>query len=45
MKPAPDKSHFFLTRVKFVGHIIQRNISPRLQCKYAVKITNQSQIL
>ena len=26
MKAAPDKSHFFLTRVKFLGHIIERNI-------------------
>ena len=25
MKAAPDKSHFFLTRVKFLGHIIYRN--------------------
>ena len=25
MKAAPDKSHFFLTRVKFLGHIIERN--------------------
>ena len=25
MKAAPDKSHFFLTRVKFFGHIIERN--------------------
>ena len=25
MKAAPDKSHFFLTRVKFLEHIIQRN--------------------
>ena len=25
MKAAPDKSHFFLTRVKFVGHIIETN--------------------
>ena len=25
MKVAPDKSHFFLTRVKFLGHIIKRN--------------------
>ena len=24
-KAAPDKSHFFLTRVKFLGHIIIRN--------------------
>ena len=25
MKAAPDKSHFFLTRAKFFGHIIERN--------------------
>ena len=25
MKTAADKSHFFLTRVKFLGHIIERN--------------------
>ena len=25
MKAAPDKSHFFLTRVKFLGHITERN--------------------
>ena len=25
LKAAPDKSHFFLTRVKFLGHIIERN--------------------
>ena len=25
MKAAPDKSHFFLTRVKFLGPIIERN--------------------
>ena len=25
MKAAPDKSHFFLTRVKFLGYIIERN--------------------
>ena len=25
MKAAPDKSHFFLTRFKFLGHIIERN--------------------
>ena len=29
MKAAPDKSHFFLTRVKFLGHIIKtNNITP-----------------
>ena len=25
MKAAPDKSHFFLTRVKIIGHIIEKN--------------------
>ena len=25
MKAAPDKSYFFLTRVKFLGHIIEKN--------------------
>ena len=25
LKAAPDKSQFFLTRVKFLGHIIERN--------------------
>ena len=25
LKAAPDKSHFFLTRVKFLGHYVERN--------------------
>ena len=25
IKAAPDKSHFFLTRGKFLGHILKRN--------------------
>ena len=25
MKAAPNKSHFFLTRVKFLGHNIEQN--------------------
>ena len=25
MKASPDKSHFFLTRVKFLGHNIEKN--------------------
>ena len=30
MKAAPDKSHFFLTRVKLLGLIIEKNtITPR----------------
>ena len=31
MKAAPDKSHFFLTRVMFLGHIIETNIIPPLK--------------
>ena len=26
MKAAPDKSHFFLTRVKFLGHILKETL-------------------
>ena len=26
MKAAPDKSHFFLTQVKFLGHIIEKTL-------------------
>ena len=26
MKAAPDRSHFFLTRIKLLGHFIERNI-------------------
>ena len=25
MRAVPDKSHFFLSRVKFLGHIIEKN--------------------
>ena len=25
MEAAPDKSHFFVTRVKFLGHFIEKN--------------------
>ena len=25
-KAVPDKSHFFLTRVKFLGHIIEKTL-------------------
>ena len=28
IKASPDKSHFFLTRVKFLGHIIGNTITP-----------------
>ena len=38
MKAAPDKSHFFLTRVKFVGHIIERStITPLKSCIDAIQ--------
>ena len=33
MKAAPDKSHFFLTRVKFLGHIIERNTITSLKSR------------
>ena len=33
MKAAPDKSHFFLTRVKFLGHIIERNTITALKSR------------
>ena len=33
LNAAPDKSHFFLTRVKFLGHNIERNtITPLKSC-------------
>ena len=31
MKAAPDKSYFFLTRVKFLGHIFERNTITQLK--------------
>ena len=31
MKAAPNKSLFFLTRVKFLGHIIEKNIMTPLK--------------
>ena len=38
MKAIPDKSHFFLTRVNFLGHIIERNfITPLKSRIYAIK--------
>ena len=38
MKAAPDKSHFFLTRVQFLGHIIKRNtITPLKSRIYAIQ--------
>ena len=33
MKAAPDKSQFFLTRVKFLGNIIERNIVTPLKSR------------
>ena len=33
MKAAPDESHFFLTRVKFLGHIIERNTIPPIKSR------------
>ena len=33
MTAALDKSHFFLTRVKFLGHIIERNTITRLKSR------------
>ena len=41
MKAAPDKSHFFLTRVKFLGHIIERNTITPLKSRIdAIKKSN-----
>ena len=33
MKAAPDKSQFFLTRVKFLGHIIESNTITSLKSR------------
>ena len=33
MKAAPDKSHFFLTRVKFLGHIVEKNTITQLKSR------------
>ena len=33
LKAAPDKSHFFLTRVKFLGHNIERNLITQLKSR------------
>ena len=33
MKAAPDKSHFFLTRVNFLGHIIRKDIIIQLKSR------------
>ena len=38
LKAAPEKSHFFLTRVKFLGHNIEREtITPLKSCIDAIK--------
>ena len=38
LKAAPGKSHFFLTRVKFLGHNIERNtITPLKSCIDAIQ--------
>ena len=34
LKAAPDNSHFFLTRVKFLGHIIEKNT--KIPLKYRI---------
>ena len=45
MKAAPDKSHFFLTRVKFLGHIIEKiTITPLKSRIDAIKNSNHLQI-
>ena len=49
LKAAPDKSHFFLTRVKFLGHNIERNtITPLKSCIDAIQklqpLTNKKKI-
>ena len=46
LKAAPDKSHFFLTRVKFLGHNIERNnITPlKLSIDAIQKLTNHQEI-
>ena len=33
MKAAPDKSHFFLTRVKYLGHFIETNTITQLKSR------------
>ena len=43
MKAAPDKSHFFLSRVKFFGNIIERKTTTPL--KYRIDAIQKLQIL
>ena len=35
MKAAPDKSYFFLTRVKFLGHVLEINFITPLKSRIA----------
>ena len=45
VKAVPDKSHFFLTRVKFLGHIIERNtITPLKHASTQLKNFNHIRI-
>ena len=45
LKAAPDKSHFFLTRVKFLGHNIERKTITPLKSRIdAIKNFNHQQI-
>ena len=45
LKAAPDKSHFFLTRVKFLGHNIEQNsITPLKSRIDAIQNSNHQQI-
>ena len=44
LKAAPDKSHFFLTRVKFLGHNIERKTITPLKSRIdAFKSSNHQQ--
>ena len=45
LKAAPDKSHFFLTRVKFLGHNIERKTITPLKSRIdAIQNFNHQQI-
>ena len=33
MKAAPDKSHFFITRIKFLGHIVEKKTITQLKAR------------
>ena len=44
LKAAPDKSHFFLTRVKFLGHNIERKTITPLKSRIdAIQNSNHQQ--